>query len=241
MASSIIERIQKLHAQAESAHSIGNIEEASAFAAKVQEMLLKHKLETAILETSETMEEVEDVWSSAEDFGFRKGARYCTWFSALVHGIARANGCEVLGTTGSTNTRIIGAPSDRKIVQYLTSLMIQESNRLLKKAQRDAKSMGFPFTRRDTNSWRVGFARGIGTRLHQQRKDFLDRNPHALIPLNRYKSDVDAIRNRARTSSATKGNYSDSFYAGRSAAANANIHSGIGGSAVGRRGIGSGS
>ena len=48
----MIDRIQKLLAHADSAKKLGNEEEAQAFAAKVNELLLKHKLSMSSVEVA---------------------------------------------------------------------------------------------------------------------------------------------------------------------------------------------
>lgn len=240
----IIDKIKKLHAKAESAAEIGNADEAAAFAAKVQELLDTNRLEMAVLSTTEEVEAVEDIYLDGDELGFRKGKRYVQWFSTLVSGIAKVNGCVSLGCQGSTNQRIIGAGSDRAIVQYLVTLLVRESNRLLENAKAEYEAaliMGL-VTRRwrkvDTNSWRLGFASGIRERLRQQRAAFLDHNPNALVVLARNEAECKAIRAGIDTVSASgNATLTGAYHSGRNAAADANINNGIGGASTARRSL----
>jgi hypothetical protein len=56
----VIDTLRKLIAHQKSAEQIGNTEEASAFAQKVQELLVKHQLEAADIVQEDDVEKVGD-------------------------------------------------------------------------------------------------------------------------------------------------------------------------------------
>lgn len=220
----IFDRIQKLHAMAEGAAALGNAAEAEMFAAKVQNMLDRHRMDSSILESSEPVEEVERVELQGTDFGYRNGRQKVSWFYVLIRGLCDVNGCRVLTLSG-TSVIIVGVRSDREIVQYLSTVLIREMERLLK----EWKGALYPHpSRSDCNSWRVGFVYGIRTRLAQQRKTFVDHNPEALVAVNRHAvavdSMVDSIPHAKKSLHQLVTNRG--YEAGKDAAAEVRIHKG---------------
>lgn len=233
----VMDRIQKLHDMAESAKGVGNQEEAEAFAAKVLQMLDQHRLDSAFLEAIEDVEEVESMYVDGADFGYRNGQSKVSWFRTLVDGLCKVNGCRNIGA-GGTRMLIIGVKSDREIVQYLASILIREMDRLLKVWKVEISDEGGVMpSRADCNGWRVGFARGIGERLARQRREFLDHNPNALLVINRHAVAVNDASKKIRTVTGRRTSISSQwgYNAGKSAAADANIHSGVNGGGAMRR------
>ena len=131
----IIDKIKKLAAKAESAKEIGNIEEAAAFSAKVNEMLTQYNLDMAELGT-ESEEEIGDEKFFDMNLNYR-------WKIDLLTVLCEYNYCECFFTRhvkGYKATRsgykttyerehsstIIGKPENVEVVRYLHSMLVSQ-------------------------------------------------------------------------------------------------------------------
>src|ERR1700761_2749207 len=103
--SAIHDKIAKLIAHEESARSIGSLSEAEAFAAKIQDMLITHKMSLSDIERE--AEEHNDVISEedvrAKDVGLITRNRPQNEMGTLAHVIASAYFCRVV-TYSYSNT-----------------------------------------------------------------------------------------------------------------------------------------
>ena len=109
----VIDKIRKLNAMAEGAGKIGNRAEAEAFATKVQEMLLTHKL---------TMSDVENFQQDLDDsFGTEITKDEITkkkrmwWSEQLAKVVAESHFCKIMVHMNNDNITFVGRNSDRKI------------------------------------------------------------------------------------------------------------------------------
>jgi len=146
MENSIINKIQKLLAKAESAEEIGNLEEAAAFSAKVNELLMKHNLQMADLDTEEESE-VTHTEIEAEDLSITKqkggwtinlmttlcGFNFCkplynTSFDLKIRDTAR--GAKLRKKKKVDGVIIIGKHENVEVVKYLYTVMKSENERL---------------------------------------------------------------------------------------------------------------
>lgn len=131
--SPIIDRIQKLIAHERSARSIGNTAEAQAFAERIQQILLKHKL---------TMSEVEVEDLDKDDpLGYSevhlKTAAIEKWQIHLADSVAESFFSKVLFQRGNRRAKgrftFLGRDSDRttaiSVFQYLSGLGVELSGK----------------------------------------------------------------------------------------------------------------
>lgn len=118
MSEAVHERIRKLIAHAESARTIGNIAEAQAFAAKVQKMLLDHKLTMSDVETAEQ--------PVAHQVGepSRVYKRAQVWSTHLGSAVARSCFCRVIEMTGTSRLIFVGREQDRLIAISMWRFLI---------------------------------------------------------------------------------------------------------------------
>lgn len=137
--------------------------EAASAAARIQELLLKHKLnESELGDDNDGIEWWPDpIWV---------GLRRSPWRTSLATGIAAANACRILhGTTngGIRRMTVVGKKSDAEAVRYLYTYLERELERHckkhLEKTSRDQTSAHLR-----ASSFRLGFADTISRRLREQ-------------------------------------------------------------------------
>jgi len=138
--------------------------EAASAAARVQELMLKHKLsEAQVRDAREGVEWwPEPLWV---------GKKRSPWRSILATGVAHANGCRILhGVLPGTPRRltIIGKQSDAEVVRYLYAYLEREIERhckLFLEKTSDSRTG----SRLRAASFRVGFAETVARRLVEER------------------------------------------------------------------------
>lgn len=161
MESKILDKLRKLLRQSEGERAIGNLAAAQTFAAKVQELLTKHKLsmgDIPVLDEATTAEAVGDETVSA---GSQR--RLATWQLLLITLVAKANECKAIGIPGSNTFHLIGTETNRKMVSLLFSYFS-----LLAKDLADNETRDVGEGRRFKNAYLYGFAEAVGNRLVEQ-------------------------------------------------------------------------
>lgn len=132
----IAELIRKLRDKASSAEAIGSVEEAALFAAKVQELLLKHQMTMDELDLNEASDEDRRIDMEHDYFEAWAGkkstsARSEKWERALLNTIAVNHACRVVFTdTGWVKAALFGLNVDRIVVKYLFAILQQAGSRL---------------------------------------------------------------------------------------------------------------
>lgn len=121
----ILEKIKKLKTMQESAKQIGNEHEAAAFATKVQQLLLQHKLDMSEVEGFNMNDDihVEEEYYDWEDTGIPYSLKRSHWLTYLGAYVAKYNGCQILTLKGSNRISIIGTAESRSIVCYILSVL----------------------------------------------------------------------------------------------------------------------
>lgn len=131
MEDKLIKRIQKLSAKAESSKKIGNIDEAAAFSAKVNELLITHNLAMADLDTDD-QDSVDGI--KYTDLGLSK--KYSRWTVNLLTVLCKYNYCKsvYLQTSLKKNktfsATIIGRPENVEVVIYLYEILKREFEKM---------------------------------------------------------------------------------------------------------------
>lgn len=171
----IQDTLRKMIEHEKSARKIGNQAEAEAFAGKIQELLLKHKLEMSDIEIAEQERNepiLEEWFSIPEVLDLPIKRRHDTWFGLLLSSITRANFCKVLQTHVSNTYTIVGRESDRdvskQLFEYLSKACIEMApHEALKHfGPSPVRGMKHPEERTFISSFKVGFAVAICNRLH---------------------------------------------------------------------------
>lgn len=126
----IIEKLAKLRAHAESADKIGSTQEAEAFAAMLQKLLNKHKLEMTDIEfqQEEQDEPVEQHPVNWQDVKVR--STRVAWIEQLAIIITRAHFCRMLVHSGSSRITIIGRKSDAAVAEYMLVTLVRAAEKI---------------------------------------------------------------------------------------------------------------
>lgn len=138
--------------------------EAASAAARVQELMLKHKLsDDQICDENEGVEWwPEPLWV---------GKNRSPWRSVLAIGIAQANACRVLHGVlpmGPRRLTIVGKKGDAEVVRHLYAYLEREIERHCKAFL--AKTAETPTSARlRAASFRIGFAETVSRRLAEER------------------------------------------------------------------------
>ena len=141
---SILTKIKKLHQQAINAKEIGSDEEAAAFAAKVQQLLLRYQIDIADLNDVDmtkpenyVIEEERIDWS---EIGLNTKARKRTlWLSDLARAVAEAHNCQTLIQTGTNNVWLVGTEASRAVSGFLILMLATHAKKSLERAYRQER------------------------------------------------------------------------------------------------------
>lgn len=177
----IIELLKKVIAQEKSEREIGNLAAAETFAAKVQELLTKHKLNMTDVEfaAEEANEPILAECVSSDDLlCLNAKTKNDRWHSILISTIADANFCQVI--CGKSNRFVIvGRDSDRQVVKMMFTYLAQACVEMARREANSARcKIGFfsgdrrgksAANRVFISSFKTGFALAINTRLQAKR------------------------------------------------------------------------
>jgi hypothetical protein len=183
----IVEKLRKLVEHERSARGIGNLEEATAFAAKVQDLLLRHKLEMSDVEyrAEEEDEPVLKEFIPAEEWTrVSHTLRLQSWIGILVATVAKANFCEAVRS--GKGIYLVGRQSDREasklLFKYLYEIALEvapleaqaymRTHRFLRDALLSRQS-GAVLKRTFQSGWKLGYASALHKRLEANRGQLL--------------------------------------------------------------------
>ncbi len=188
----IIEKLRKLIAHERSARSIGNLAEAEAFAAKVQDLLTAHKLEMSEVDF-QAREDGEPIdWERVDGHEINGGGSRTKvyWRVRIAKAVAKVNSCDVVNNSASRGTAFffVGRTSDRQLAKILYLYLVELGEELVSKAVREnreiqtlkfnvrnsisdwniptwAKAAFARWMKDYRESWKTGFGEAIATRL----------------------------------------------------------------------------
>jgi hypothetical protein len=148
----LLDRIRRLLRLAESS----NVHEAASAAARAQELMSRHRIEAAALDTNPT-----DVRDHRDD-PLEASKRLRPWKTHLADAIARANGCRIyLHTKGNMRAVVIvGRTEDAALVRVLFA-------ELVKRVESMTRKHGAGRERSFCNAFRLGMVVTLGERLAQ--------------------------------------------------------------------------
>ena len=141
----LLERIQKLLDMSQSATELGNTKEAEAFAAKVQQLLLKHHLNMSAVEAAtETRNDPVDHSTIDISPQYRRAnppKKCAKWQSFLARVVAQAHLCDAATLYGFPVFVFAGRKQDRDVAQWvferLVGLALHASHRSYQEARKD--------------------------------------------------------------------------------------------------------
>ena len=142
-------------------------EEASAAAAKAQELLQKYKLEMSEISTNDT-EVKPNMRKSHLDV---KGKGHDgSWKAMLLHRVAKYNFCRAIELSGLDKSLLFGTATDVEVVKMLFNWIVEQLERFATEFRKEYDGTD----RRPT--WRRSFftaaVNAIGNRLFEQQQEF---------------------------------------------------------------------
>lgn len=135
----LMEKIKKLHAMSESAKQIGNEAEAAAFAGKVQDLLMEHKLDMAEIDMSTNVDihiDINQEYFDWSQYGMENTAKSSAWKAMLAHAVAINNNCKVLSLNKTNRLILIGSADSRQVVSYMIAFLAQYGEDAVEKGYR---------------------------------------------------------------------------------------------------------
>jgi len=184
----ILEKLAKIKAQADGAEAIGSQEEAKAFAAKLQQLLIKHKLSLSDVEYMqlEKEEDIAEFIIDWEAYDLPVSKKRSTWITYLGNTIAQYHGCLVVTTPGINRMGLIGRESNCKIAEYILVRLIKSCQQM---AQEKYNELYYQHWKRNClesmkgfkKSFYFGFASAVGGRLKEQLKEVPTETSTALV------------------------------------------------------------
>lgn len=162
--SDIVDKIKKMLAHEASARKIGSVAEASAFAERIQELMLKHKLRPEDLGDTDQGEVVGETVIKATPGG-RYGARRTWWRDQLMHVVAEAHFCRSIVISKTNLTSLVGRDSDRAITLAMYAFLLATMRRLAAAADRSRRRRAKTFR----TSFYHGFIKAIWLRWDRLR------------------------------------------------------------------------
>ena len=193
----MIDKLRKLIAHEQSARSIGNLEEAEAFAAKIQNLLTAHKLSMSEIDfqAREDGEPIDWEEVNASDIGTRSKKFKVWWRVIIAKNIAKINSCQVVRGRRN-NFFFVGRTSDRELAKILYIYLVELGEELCSKAERAdreiqklkfnvkhginsfsvpdwARAAFSSWMKSYRESWKNGFAEAIAKRMEDQYNETL--------------------------------------------------------------------
>jgi hypothetical protein len=156
-----LERLRKLVAHQKSAETIGSLAEAEAFAAKIQELLIKYHVDMAQIPEQSMQSPVGE--HKVPVFGRSKRAFHVEQLALVV---AHHSFCMVLTEKRSPHIWFVGKEADRMIAEYLFVTLLKQMEELCWVEYKSyRKRSGDPHTKGFAGSFRKGFVDAINLRL----------------------------------------------------------------------------
>lgn len=189
----ILSRIRKLRNKQESAEKMGSIEEASAFAAKITELLIKYNVAEHDLNEPEepgvTRITIRD-WASKTDGGFG---------FTLAGVVAKANLCRVIGRKAGksfvSEMDILGNPENIETTIFICEFLLTSAKSLSGVAMRNEGYMGNPNTYK--RSYYKGFVYAIHRKYENQLTQLSIQNSNLPMLIGNQVAKVDEFINKS--------------------------------------------
>jgi hypothetical protein len=182
----LIEKLRKIKAMAEGAKAIGSMQEAEAFAAMLQQLMLRHKIDMTDVEFAET-EKDEPIGKHVVDWQEMKyGNRRIGWIEQLAHVVSRAYFCRFLVCTGSSRITLVGRKTDTEVAEFMLVTLVRSAERLVRQEyQRYRKENPGADTKGFQVSFMHAFAQRLRQRFAEERAKAAPTNSMALVRVDK--------------------------------------------------------
>jgi len=170
----IISRIKKLMKHAESAKSLGSLEEAETFSAKVEELMIEYNIELSQIKINQNEDEFEK-WQYSEKINYKDNQAGQRWRLDLVEVLSKHNFCNYTWNSGTKTFRVYGRMENVDTVVWMYNFL---SIGLYNLAVKMYNIPNFDFDYRiiyNNNryfflkDWLTGAVQGINNKLQKQK------------------------------------------------------------------------
>lgn len=132
----LLDKLAKIQSHAESAKKIGNEAEAEAFAAMLQQLMLKHKIAMSEVQFAD-LDKDEPIGSHRMNYATGgvplKSAR-SGWQERLASIVARAHFCRITVSSGTSRVNMVGRESDCAVAEYTFMVLARAITGIAKKS-----------------------------------------------------------------------------------------------------------
>jgi hypothetical protein len=177
MDKSIIEKLRKLIQHQESAEKMGSVEEAEAFALKIQELLAKYNLSKSDLKQEDVTAEIIEVRDVVKVPGIGGMSNL-----EVMKSICKWNWCKVyiMGNKSNNEMMIVGSPENIEICRYIHSSVMKTFLDIGKHKYKERQKFydGIKIEGVDTfmRAFLSGCALGLDLKLSEGRQKFENAN-----------------------------------------------------------------
>jgi hypothetical protein len=213
----LLDKLGKLKKMADGAEAIGNEEEAQAFAAMFQRLLMKHKIDMSEVDYNKHLadEPVEEFPVGEGKYVYKGKSRFYAkypdvevvsrrieWIENLAGVLAKAYSCQILIIKRRSTVYFVGRRSDVQIVEYMFITLQRTAEKI---AHSEYKKFRFQMRKLDngggaflhhTHGFKASFLEGFVMRLMQRlneekRKMEQDNTGMAIMRINKEALAVD--------------------------------------------------
>ncbi|SDT08792.1 Protein of unknown function [Microlunatus soli] len=174
-APSVLDKVRGLLAKAESTTFTA---EAEALTAKAQELMTRHAIDEALLQTDRA---ADDIDVSARRLHIDNP--YASTKATLVHCVAEANRVRAVWDDRLGACTIIGQPTDLETVDLLFTSLLVQAARAMNDHGRDSRSGSADRSRSFRRSFLLAYANRIGERLAETSHDVATEYGAELVPV----------------------------------------------------------
>jgi hypothetical protein len=163
--SKIKDRLQKLLRHEESARKIGSMEEAAAFAAKAQSMLMEFGLSMSDVDIAAEQ-------TTLGEHAIKHNLRL-KWMRELMSGISYANGCVVVIVSNDGSASLVGEKTDTEVAAELFRYFAELGQHLADKEATKLRGYYNGSPGQFKKSFLHGYAYSISLRFIQRKREIM--------------------------------------------------------------------
>jgi hypothetical protein len=170
---SVIDKISKLRAQAESEGAMGNENAAMAFGAAVQRLMLEYEVEQHEVDAASAAKDAPEPVIEKEvdlaSLGIGRSTKRNAALEDLVNFVGKAHLCKWLLRTRSNWLALVGTPSHVAVAELVIGTMWRSMNKLAAQGLRDAKRDGESIANY-TRTFRQAFTHRLAIRYEDEQR-----------------------------------------------------------------------
>lgn len=175
----VIDKIRKLIRHERSARGIGSAAEAEAFAGKIHELLLQHKISMSEVTVDDEAEQARVGEEEIPTGGKPRYGSVRREDNCLMNVVAKHHFCQAIVISGTNLIVLVGAEEDRAVVTEMFQFLSSTMKRLARLEEEKAKA-----ARRSIRKFKphfyLGFTRAINRRYAKMR-EVADASSMALV------------------------------------------------------------